>query len=110
MPRKPANVLLDQVDPRRRHMQRRVVRKAQREIFLALALLGDCLHAGELRDAVGDVNDVIADLEIQERIDRARRDDFAHAATLLVAMEKFVMAEQREWSRLLVEQESAMKV
>src|SRR3954452_8456211 len=103
MPRKPANVLLDQVDPRRRHMQRRVVRKAQREIFLALALLGDCLHAGELRDAVGDVDDIVANLEVQERIDRTRGDLLANVSTLLVAMENLVVAKQREWSRLFAE-------
>ena len=95
VPAEPADVFLDQVDPRRGHMQRRVVGKAEREIFFALAVLGDLLHAGEFRDAVGDVDDVIADFQIEERIDRAGRDDFLDAATLFVAVEEFVMTEKR---------------
>ena len=79
MPVEPADVLLNQVDPRGRHVQRRVVGEAERQVFLALAVLRDRLHAGELGDAVGDVDDVVADLKIEERIDRPRRDDLLHA-------------------------------
>ncbi len=60
MAAEPADVFLDQIDPRRRHVQRGVLGEAQREIFLALALLGDRVHARELGDAVGDVDDVVA--------------------------------------------------
>ena len=61
-----ADVFLDQVDPRRRDVQGRVIGKSEREILLALAVLGDRLHPGELGDAVCDVNDVIADFEVEE--------------------------------------------
>ena len=91
-----ADVLLDQVDPRRRHVQRRVLGEAEREVLLALAVLGDRLHPRELGDAVGDVDDVVADLQVEERIDRPRGDDLLHAAALLVAVEQLVVAEQRE--------------
>ena len=93
---KPADVFLDQIDPRRRNVQRCVLGKSQGEIFLACAILGDRLHAREPGDAMGDVHDVIAGLEIEERIDRPRGDDLLHPPALLVAVEEFVMAEEGE--------------
>ena len=63
---KSADVFLDQIDPRRRNVQRGVVGEAERQILLVLAILGHGVHAGEFRDAVGDVDDVIALLEIEK--------------------------------------------
>ena len=112
MPVKSADVFLNQVDPRRRNVQRGVVGKSQREIFLVLAVLGHRVHARELGDAVGDVNDVIALLEIEERIHRPRGDHLAHAPPLLVAVEQFVMPEQRHRLASIPEipDESAMQI
>src|SRR5581483_308735 len=101
MPGEATDVLLDEIDPRRRDVQRCVVGKAEGEIFLALSVLGDGLHAGEFCDAMRDVNDVVADFQIQERIDGARRDHFAYAAALFVTVEKLMVAEKGERTRIL---------
>jgi hypothetical protein len=63
-----ADVLLDQVDLAGRDVQGRVVGEPERQVLLALAVLGDRLHADELGDPVGDVDDVVAGLEVEERV------------------------------------------
>src|SRR5262245_46979853 len=99
MPLKPADVFLNQIDPRRGDVERRVLGESQREIFLALAVLGDRLHACELGDAVRNVNDVVAGLEIEERIDGTGSDDSSDAPSLLVAVEELVVAEEGNGKR-----------
>jgi hypothetical protein len=65
-----ADVLLDQVDPCGRNVNGGVLGEAEGEVLLALAVLADRLHADELGDAVRDVDDIIAGLEVEEGIDR----------------------------------------
>ena len=91
-----ADVFLDEVDPRRRDMQRRVVGEAKGEIFLALTILGDLLNPGELGDPVRDVNDIITGLQVDELIHRPGGNDLLDAPSLFVAVKKLVMAEQGE--------------
>src|SRR5690242_14812805 len=110
MPAEPADVFLNQIDPRRRHMQRRILGEAQREIFLAPALLGERLHARELGDPMRHVNDVIADLQIKERIDGTRSNDFADSSSLLVSVEKLVVTEESDWLLVRVPDEASMKI
>ena len=82
-------------------MQGGVLREAEREVFLAAPVLADRLHAGELGDSVGDVDDVVADLQVEEGIDRARGDDLLDAPALFVAMEQLVVPHQRNGTRPL---------
>ena len=89
-----ADVFLDQVDAGRRHVQRRVLGKAQRQVFLAGSILGDGLHPHEARDAMGDVDDVISLFQIEERIHRPPRDHLLHPPALLITVEQLVMAQQ----------------
>jgi hypothetical protein len=91
-----ADVFLNQIDARSRDVQRRVLGKAQREIFFAVSVLRDRLHPGEPGDSMGHMDDVIAGFQIQKRVDRPRRDHLLDAPALLIAMKQFVMAEQCE--------------
>ncbi len=91
---KSADVFLDEIDPRGRHVQDGVVGESEGQIFLVLPVLGHRVHAGELGDAMRDVNDVISLLEIEERIDGPRGDYLANPAALLVAVKEFVMPEE----------------
>src|SRR4051812_44152472 len=108
---KPADIFLNQVDARRRNVQRGIVRKTQRQILFAAPLLGDRVHSGELGDAMRNMDDVVADFQVEERIDRPRGDDFPDLAALLVAMEELVVAQKRDRThRLLLKYKSAMQI
>src|SRR4051812_41857148 len=79
-------------------MERSIFRKSQREIFLALAILGDGLHADESRDSMRDVHDVIAFLQIKERINGPTRGDLGRSAPLFITMKQLVMPKHRDGS------------
>ena len=68
---KTADVFLNQVDARGGNVEGGVVCKSQRQIFLAAAVLVDGVHAGEFGDAVGDVDDVVAGFQVEERVHRS---------------------------------------
>ena len=79
------DIFLDQIDARGRHMQRGVLGKSKREIFLDFAVFGDLVHAHEAGDAMGNVDDVVAGFEIEKAESTGRE-----AMTLLV---------RRRWSK-----------
>ena len=72
-------------------MQNRIARKPQREKLLAPAVTFHRTQAFEPSDAVGNVHNVIARLQVKKRINRPPCTNAADAANLCVAAEYFMV-------------------
>jgi hypothetical protein len=75
-----ADEALDEVDAAGRHVEPRLLGELeQQEVLLAL-LAREALHAAVDADAVREVHDVVAGVELGQVVERARRDDAPRAA------------------------------
>ena len=95
-----ADVLLHQVDLRRRHVDARAVAELQDQVLLGLAVLLQHLHAAVAGDAVADVDDQVALVQVEEAVDGPRLEPAPRQhRTGLLAMEQFVIAEDDDAGR-----------
>jgi len=91
-----ADVLLNQVGLRHRHVEQGVVGEAEREELLLPPLLGEHPEALELGYAAGDVDDVVALVEVDEAVDGPARADPPQPPGAGVAMEDLVMPDHHQ--------------
>ena len=92
-----ADVLLHQADLRGRHVELRLALKLQFEVFLDLPVLLHRLHAAVAGDAVAEVYDQVAFVEVQETVDRPAQPPADGRRTLHVGTaEKLAAAQQHD--------------
>ena len=92
-----AHVLLHQADLRGGHVKLGLALKFQLEVFLDLPVLLHQLHAAITGDAVTEVYDQVAFVEIQETVDRPAQPPASGRRTLHVgAAEKLAAAQQHD--------------
>src|SRR5439155_21667281 len=92
-----ADILLHQLDLRRRHIDARALAEFEDEMLFGLSVMIEHLHAAIAGDAMADVHDEIALLQLEETVDGA---GFELAAWLhragLIAMEQLVIAKHHD--------------
>ena len=91
-----ADVLLQQVDLRDRHVHRHLAREFDDAMLLRHALALDRAHAAEAADAVREVHDVVAGFEIEEVVDRARGGAARRGLAARQVLQQVVVAEDRQ--------------
>ena len=91
-----ADVLLDQLDRRGRHVDLRALGKLELQKLLGAAVLLEELEPTVAADAVGDVDDVVALVEIEEGVDRPGEPLPGRPGRDLLAVEKLGAADQHE--------------
>ena len=89
------DVLLHQVDLADRHMDDGVVGELDREVLVVAALALERFQTEETANAVQDVDDVVAGVQVEEAVDRPGWLNPSQCPALPVAVEQLVMRDIR---------------